>query len=746
MKKSRWTGERSDEAYHEAVAEVIDAVLGTSYGLADVKDSLYARLLGDLGSPSPEMVGQIYEFLRGFTPILNDQGEPDLVASDHSKRNQGLFYTPPAVVRHIVSCCIDALGVPEVAQYLDLKVLDPAVGTGLFLLEAMDQLTGRVLGADGKREGACKRRVEEIRQAAEARARKSGNSAPVDEATAVRLHLLETNLYGVDVDAVAVNVARAALLNRTFGKFAIIPGVAPNIRVGNALVGEGAVPGRRRASAEADRRHAGLYLGKKDLPSDLVNQVRDAKKMLHWSLEYPHIFGASQWGFDAVVGNPPYEIVSAKESGIDDRRRDQDYFRKMFQTCQGKINTFRLMMERGLNLLRPGGVLGFVVPATVLADSSAGKLRRMLLDESEVIDAVVVPEKARIFPGVTQALAIIVTRKGGISKTVKPRVWSGFDSISAARGIEVSRDFIENSGLRIPVFRSSEEKRMFQALLGRPTFGGDRHLPAIGQVHQGEINLTVHRAFIKAVPGGNPLIRGEHVYQFRVIHPAARGGRLDWLDKLAFDRHLAARRSQQEKKLQTSGASRRARGKPWETDRIVLGRVVNMGTRKRLKAATVAAGSFLGDMTNFISDLTVSTNYLLGLLNSALLNWRIKLTSTNNYLSAGEIEALPILRPPQAEFGYSGIEINKAMQSILENRPCSIRSALNYLDEFLSGQSQNHLEAFLASAVEVCVDLITTEPETWESDQPVKDNLINLLDALVLKLYGLEQFASVLEL
>ncbi len=69
-----------------------------------------------------------------------------------------------------------------------------------------------------------------------------------------------------------------------------------------------------------------------------------------------------------------------------------------------------------------------------------------------------------------------------------------------------------------------------------------------------------------------------------------------------------------------------------------------MDTDRRLKAARVPVGAFLGDMTNFISDVTVPIHYLLGLLNSRVLNRRIKLTSTNNYLSAAEIEALPIPR------------------------------------------------------------------------------------------------------
>ncbi len=83
-----------------------------------------------------------------------------------------------------------------------------------------------------------------------------------------------------------------------------------------------------------------------------------------------------------------------------------------------------------------------------------------------------------------------------------------------------------------------------------------------------------------------------------------------------------------------------------------------MDTRRRLKAAAAPAGVFLGDMTNFIAGTTVPADYLLGLLNSRLLNWRFKITSTNNYLSAAEIEALPIPRIPKA------ITTEKIFQSV----------------------------------------------------------------------------------
>ncbi len=127
-----------------------------------------------------------------------------------------------------------------------------------------------------------------------------------------------------------------------------------------------------------DSHHAEAYFGKKRSTRESLRQWVEEKRVFHWAEQFPEVFSDASGGFDCVIGNPPYEILSVKESGIRDRHLDQTYFRATYRTCHGKINTYRLMMERGLDLLHSQGVLGFIVPATLLADSTAEKLRKMV--------------------------------------------------------------------------------------------------------------------------------------------------------------------------------------------------------------------------------------------------------------------------------------------------------------------------------------------------------------------------------
>ncbi len=404
------------------------------------------------------------------------------------------------------------------------------------------------------------------------------------------------------------------------------------------------------------------------------------------------------------------------------------------------------MIERGLTLLGKGGVLGFVVPATLLADSTADKLRRMILEETTVLKTVIIPEKARAFAGVTQALLVAITRKSGQTGRIEPIFWKGRGPIPTQGRIEIPRALIEQTDFKIPLIRKPEDMALLEALSRHPRLGGNVGILPAGRVHQGEINLTVHREFITAQRTGYPLIRGEHITPLCVNHPAPGNNRLDWL--LPDFREGGARLqeySQNRPSAARASSFSRLRGTPWEQERIAIGRVVNMDTDRRLKAAYVPAGAFLGDMTNFIADLTVPLHYLLGLLNSGVLNRRIKLTSANNYLSAGEIEALPIPRIANSTFrGTDGQSSEEALRSLLADPADSIAGWLERIVTLFDRSSGRGAVVSIPRLIELVVQAIEEHHVSPVNKLCEIRALWCLLDALVLKLYGVEAYAEIL--
>ncbi len=714
---------------------------------SDPEERLTSDLIAEIGHVDPEDVGHVYEYLRGFRLGLDSANEPYLDRQVTERRNQGLFYTPRHIVRHIVSKTLDELETSNPEDLLDLRILDPAVGGGLFLAEALDQLTQRILCAAGNRRSHLPTQVDKIRERFTCRLRLRGVKEAPDVAAAIRAHVVDKCLYGVDLDPIAVNITRAVLIKRAFQDLPVIPDVEPNVREGNSLIGEDGQSDGIVTDAEATRIHATAYAGK--CPSDdrVLHDLREKLRMVHWPLEYPEVFQRNDSGFDAIVGNPPYEIVSVRESGIEERRREQSYFRVVYGTCIGKINTYRLMLERGLRLLKKGGVLGFIVPATLLADSTASKLRQKILEESQVRHAVVIPERARIFQRVTQALLILVARKGRPTRRFETVFWDGTGPIERAKGVEVSRQIIAMTNTRIPMLRSDREKALLETLLNYPPLRGDGKVERVASVHQGEINLTTHRRFITCERTRYPLIRGEHLQPFYVNHPSGRTGRLDWLSENFLDEHEATYKSGQGDSRPLVVLHTTGRKRPWAKERIAIGRVVNMATATRLKAARVAPGQFLGDMTNSVTDMNIPTDYLLGLLNSKVLNWRIKLTSTNNYLSAAEIEALPI---PRARWGSANPEKLRGfiqhLEALLPRFNCPLGECIEALDETIVEWVPPDSQDVTVALIEWAVASFQSRTREEKTDIGELRQWRNLVDTLVLKLFGIEDYAAVIEI
>ncbi|MFC1833185.1 Eco57I restriction-modification methylase domain-containing protein [Thermodesulfobacteriota bacterium] len=732
----------TEELFMEAVGLFVEALLedwdgsvSSRQGAPSLSDRMAEAGLDNL---DPVQVGEVYEFLRGHRLRLKQGTAPELIPSAKGKRNQGLFYTPTEIVRHILEKALDSLNVSDPLEYLDVRILDPALGTGAFLGEAMEMLERRVLRSHAAH---LTRRLPETLEIVRSVERPDEDPSRA-LAIAVRLHILENCLYGVDVDPVAVRIAEVFLCHRALGGRPLRHEVKTHLRAGNSLIGaiRGKLPGISKE--QEDRAHASVYFGKKAPSMEALCNWAEAKKVFHWHLEFPEIFGNHRDGFDLVVGNPPYEILSVLESGLADRKRDQAYFRKCFETCQGKINTYRLMMERGLDLLRRGGSLGFIVPATLLADSTAGKLREMILDETEILETVAIPEKARIFRGVTQALLIMVTRKGGKTVTVRPTFRDGPWSKGGVEGAEIGRELIDRLGSRVPLIRTKAEKHLLEQLMQFPPLGGTSSVPAVGRVHQGEINLTVDRNYVTDDRTDHPLIRGEHVEPFQVVHPYAKANRLDWVSAGYFDRKRSPKARDFMKGARGAGAEYQEKRtvEPWTLDRIVLARVVNMATDRRLKAAPVSPGQLLGDMTNSLHPRGVNGNYLLGLLNSRLLNWRFKITSTNNYISAKEVLALPIPRikgAPQTPEDH--LLISQRLGDAITNPPESISEGVELMKGLIGAAVESSNTA--AMAIAGLVETITRD--YIGKDGPIPEGLSNILDALVLIVYGAEKHTDV---
>jgi hypothetical protein len=135
-------------------------------------------------------------------------------------------------------------------------------------------------------------------------------------------------------------------------------------------------------------------------------------------------------------------------------------------------------------------------------------------------------------------------------------------------------------------------------------------------------------------------------------------------------------------------------------------------------------------------------NYLLGLLNSGLLNWGFKLTSTNNYLSAAEILALPAPRISKDRMAAKAPDfVEKRLPALLVKPPDSITDGVRRIKESLNVGCTELPAEFLP----ILIDRLVKPASERSASEKSNNRLSRFLEAAVLLLFGLESFAYVFE-
>lgn len=223
------------------------------------------------------------------------------------RRRSGSHYTPKAVTENVVSTTLAPLlgAEPTSEQILALRVCDPAMGTGAFLIAAGRYLAERLVQAEAR--GG--------RELAEPLARR---------------WVAERCLYGVDRDGAAVEVARLSLW---------------------LFVG---APGLPSAAFERTLVHGEALLGAPGTTSERPGA-------LDWERVFADVLGRG--GFDAFVGNPPWVSYAGRAAQPLDPELRREYRR--FAAFAGYRNLQGLFVERAARLLRAGGRLGFVLPSSM---------------------------------------------------------------------------------------------------------------------------------------------------------------------------------------------------------------------------------------------------------------------------------------------------------------------------------------------------------------------------------------------
>ena len=319
-----------------------------------------------------EILGQVYEQFLGKVIRLTKGHQAKVEDKPEVKKAGGVYYTPKYIVDYIVEQTVGKLLAGKTPNEIaartktwkpakagrPLTVLDPACGSGSFLIGAYQYLLDwyRDWYVDND-PAQHKDRIYQVRH---------------DQwrlTTAERKRILLDHIYGVDIDAQAVEVTKLSLLLKVlegenqeslqrqlllFHERAL-PDLADNIKCGNSLFGPDFYQGKQLDLFDDDER--------------LRINVFD------WQAEFPEIMRSG--GFDAVIGNPPY----GAELAVNDRA----FLSREFDI--GITDTAALFMVQARRLLANGGVNGFIVPKPFTYASNWRRVQQELLGEiTDIVD------------------------------------------------------------------------------------------------------------------------------------------------------------------------------------------------------------------------------------------------------------------------------------------------------------------------------------------------------------------------
>jgi len=382
----------------------------------DFEEDLSVNILGHIFEQSITDLEKLKRFSDNENKIIDKK--------DTKRKKLGIYYTPEYIVDFIIKNSLgkylsdkelDIFNEHKVdskriktdatydkrllAAYIDyqkvlrkIKVLDPACGSGAFLVKVFDYLL-----AENKRVAGIIAQLSQKRQSL------------LDTEQYVRT-LLHDNIFGVDLSPESVEITKLSLWLKSAKKGQKLITLKDNIKCGNSLIDDQSVAGHRA---------------------------------FDWNKEFVEIMRVG--GFDVIVGNPPYVSYYSKQSQADlNTKGELDYFIKTYNFIKdkealGRFNTIMFFFEKAIMLLKKRGFLGFIVDTNIHSNPYLDT--RKYVCENITIHKIV--DELKVFEGVSSSQLILVGQKENETKIVS---WESLSEESSETIASAPQYTINESG------------------------------------------------------------------------------------------------------------------------------------------------------------------------------------------------------------------------------------------------------------------------------------------------------------
>ncbi len=661
---------------HDPLAPELAATCGLEAGQGELLAfrHLYSY---DFSLMSADVMGAVYE--RFLAHKLEAKGGRIVIEdTDELRKKEGIYYTPKYIVDYLVAHTLGAKIQPIMAEaksllgyknfqaahakiraLAEIRVLDPAMGSGSFLLVAFDTLVAAY--ADYNTE--C-RRIKKDRNGHGSLF--DADFALAEEVFDAPLHVLTENIFGVDLDRQAVEVAKLNLwlrymtLNRDEFRerlerkqrggrpLNLLPNLTSNLKCGNSLIAAPAVAG----DAAFDwAKEFPLIVGQASRlsPSEGKKPETGATSVL-------------RGGFAVVIGNPPYERI---QTMMGNAPQAVDFLKSNYRSAaSGNFDIYVCFIERGLQLLNADGCFGYICPHKFF-QAEYGRELRTLLTEGRHVRQIVSFGDQQVFPQATTYTSLLLLgrqpqEKPFFTKVDDLELWRSAGEAAVGKIAPVSFtgdqwNFVLGNGAELFAKLNEQSirlrdvaERIAQGIRtsANPVYVLDllsesgQTVTAFSEQLQREVNLE--RQCV------TPFLQGQDIRRYVletcrkvVILPyQIKAGRAKLITESELRKKfpLTYEYLRQNKRLLEEREEGRMRGDDWfaygrmqNVDLMLLPKILVPDIANIASFALDEAGEFAftsGYGITLQPDAKQSTAYLLGLLNSRLLDFYLKQVST----------------------------------------------------------------------------------------------------------------------
>ena len=343
----------------------------------EIDDSFATELLKVISNPldsdraynfaamDVDVLGSIYENYLAYI-----QKGIKLVGGKEKRKGQGIYYTPRYIVDFITRNTLESVITNKtLLKGKEIKILDPACGSGSFLVSSIQKL-------------------DEYYK----KVYKNYAKLSMDD----RLRLIKNNIYGVDLDERAVSIAKLNIYLQVLTQkgqssvrehHTLLPELKGNIKVGNSLIDKNEIAGERA---------------------------------FIWDMEFKEIMNTG--GFDVIIGNPPWIFTRGEHFSDAEKNYFEDFLigkgivqtKKGKNVQSGKLNLYSLFILKAINLMKEGGIFGFIIPNNLLRTTTYDMVRKYILDNCKIV--AIVDLSTGVFKGVKASSVIIIFKKDSSKK------------------------------------------------------------------------------------------------------------------------------------------------------------------------------------------------------------------------------------------------------------------------------------------------------------------------------------------